>query len=396
MNSSTSSSRKIYGKICLGVSLTMVGAWCVLMMVADIIDVNAEGLMGRVVEARQALPHIVSEDKKQVMVFGSSMVDAGFSPRLFDEQVKAQGKDITSYNFGFGGLNPYFQDYLSRRIREAYEGEDKRLKLAIIEFNPFQTTKTRWDRANSTVDSFLTLLASNVELLEVTKGDLNRAMLLFNIKYVRNDISSQMVTSFMGRGIFPAERAKRERDDEAMVKRRLELGKQANELYNADFPDMPYNQWSLAWQGGRTIPQDRSAKSLEVYAEYITTQQTAVQMTNFRNRRIRTADVLGLHFEPLLVESFIRIVENFKQFSDKVEVVMLPRNTDWINYSPEAQARLDAAIAQIEKATGLSIRNHQNLKEITPQMFRDATHLARYQGDIAYTQFLVEQYIGGL
>jgi hypothetical protein len=167
-------------------------------------------------------------------------------------------------------------------------------------------------------------------------------------------------------------------------------------LYNTDFPDMPYNQWSLAWQGGRTIPQDRSAKSLEVYAEYITTQQTAAQMTNFRNRRIRTADVLGLHFEPLLVESFIRIVENFKQFSDKVEVVMLPRNTDWINYSPEAQARLDAAIAQIEKATGLSIRNHQNLKEITPQMFRDATHLARYQGDIAYTQFLVEQYIGGL
>ncbi|NQZ07932.1 MAG: hypothetical protein HRT35_12285 [Algicola sp.] len=396
MNSSTSSSRKIYGKILLGVGLTMAGAWSVLMMVADIVGANAEGVMGRVVQARRALPQIVSEDKKQVMVFGSSMVDAGFSPRLFDAQVKAQGKDIKSYNFGFGGLNPYFQDYLSRRIREAYQGEDKRLKLAIIEFNPFQTTQTRWNRANSMVDSFLTMLASNAELLAVTKGDLNRAMLLFNIKYVRNDISSQMVTTFMGRGIFPAERVKRERDDEAMVKRRRELGKQANELYAADFPDLVRRQWSLPLQGGRTIPQDRSAKSLEVYAEYIKTQQTAAQMTNFRNRRIRTADVLGLNFEPLLVESFIRIVENFKQFSDKVEVVMLPRNTDWINYSPEAQARLNSAIAQIEKGTGLSIRNHQNLEQINPQMFRDATHLARYQGDIVYTQFLVEQYIGDL
>ncbi|MCJ8270551.1 MAG: hypothetical protein MJK04_14250, partial [Psychrosphaera sp.] len=181
-----------------------------------------------------------------------------------------------------------------------------------------------------------------------------------------------------------------------MKKRRSELGKQANELYAADFPDLVRRQWSLPLQGGRTIPQERSAKSLEVYAEYIKTQQTAAQMTNFRNRRIRTADVLGLNFEPLLVESFIRIVENFKQFSDKVEVVMLPRNTDWINYSPEAQARLDSAIAQIEKGTGLTIRNHQNLEQITPQMFRDATHLARYQGDIAYTQFLVDEYIGGL
>ena len=110
MNSSTSSSRKIYGKICLGLGLAMLGALSLFYVFVNLIGASAEGIMGRVVQARQSLPEIVSEDQTQVMFFGSSMVDAGFSPRLFDAQVKAKGKEVKSYNFGFGGLNPYFQE----------------------------------------------------------------------------------------------------------------------------------------------------------------------------------------------------------------------------------------------------------------------------------------------
>jgi poly-D-alanine transfer protein DltD len=103
-----------------------------------------------------------------------------------------------------------------------------------------------------------------------------------------------------------------------------------------------------------------------------------------------------MDFEPLLIESFISIIKNFQQFSDKVEVVMLPRNTKWINYSPEARTRLNKTIAQIEAQTGVTIKDHQELDVITPEMFRDATHLARYFGDVAYTRFLLEQYLDDL
>jgi len=84
-------------------------------------------------------------------------------------------------------------------------------------------------------------------------------------------------------------------------------------------------------------------------------------------------------------------VKNFQAFSDQVEIVMLPRNTDWIVNSPEGLARLEDAIQQIETGTGIRIRNHQDLPSITPQMFSDATHLNRYQGAVNYTKHLIQE-----
>ena len=103
-------------------------------------------------------------------------------------------------------------------------------------------------------------------------------------------------------------------------------------------------------------------------------------------------DIEALHFEPFLVESFIGIVKNFQRFSDQVEVVMLPKNSRYIHYTPEAKIRLAQAIKQIEDATGIKIKDHQDIKEVNADMYRDTTHLSRYRGDIAYTDFLLSEY----
>lgn len=66
---------------------------------------------------------------------------------------------------------------------------------------------------------------------------------------------------------------------------------------------------------------------------------------------------------------FIRIVKNFQAISDRVEVLKLPKNSDWIHNTPQADARMAA---------------------ITPEMFVDTTHLARYTGGVGYTRQLVE------
>jgi hypothetical protein len=361
-----------------------------------VVGVGADGLMGRVNQAREALPEIIAGDKPQVMVFGSSMVGAAFEPRIFDAEVKAKGKEVSSYNFGFGGLNPFYQDYLSRRIREDYQAQNKRLKLAVIEFNPFQTTQTRWNRAQATIDSYLTMLASDEELIEIALADPGRGLLLFNIKYLRANVSAEMITTFFGREIFPAKRATRLKDDEKIAERRRELRKAINEYDDKDFPDYHGKRWYLPWGGGGSTMADRSPEVYELVKEQVALQHTEARMTNYVNRRVQTADILELNMEPILVEGFIGIVENFKQFSDKVEVVMLPRNTDWVNYSPEARARLDKAINQIEQATGIKIVDHQVIDEVPPEMFWDATHLSRYIGDVAYTKYLAEQYFNDL
>lgn len=384
--------RRSYGKVFLVMLLVSLLAAGLLRGIFFSMGVTPNDIMGRVVQAREALPKITAEEQELVMFFGSSMTDAGFSPRMFDREVNAMGKNIKSFNFGFGGLNPYFQDFLSRRIAEQFEQDDKRLKLALIEFNPFQASQTRWRRADFIVDSFITMLASDAELLEIAREDLTRGIRLFTIKYVRGDISAEMTTSFFGRAMFVDEQIPRFQDDEEVVKRRRELGKLLNEAFEREYPDYKGERWSYDWQGAGTIPEERSAETLKLFKEYAEVAYTDAVKKSARARRIARADIEGLHFEPLLVESFIRIVKNFQRFSDRVEVVMLPRNTAYIQYSPETRARLDAAVAQVEAATGLTVRDHQDLDVITPDMFRDASHLARYLGDVPYTRYLIDTY----
>ena len=80
------------------------------------------------------------------------------------------------------------------------------------------------------------------------------------------------------------------------------------------------------------------------------------------------------------------------EFSDHVEVILLPRNHDWIQRGPEASQRLSDVLARIERETGVTVRSFEDAPEITPEMFSDTTHLARYTGDVPYTSLLVETY----
>lgn len=385
--------RKIYAKILaitlLGMGLAMTGLYGIVLSMGA----TPQNLMGRVMESKQALPRIINEPDDLVIMYGSSMVGAGFSPRQFDHYMAEHGKQTKSFNFGFGGLNPFYQDYYSRRIRESFESADRNLKLTIIEFNPFQATQTRWNRTLFTYESYLTMLATDDEIMEIAKDDWARGIRMFTIKYLRGGISAEMITGFFGMELFPPVRPQRFKEDEEVVRRREELGRELSKRFERDYPNYSGADWYYDWQGGGTIPEERSEETLAIFDEYFATLSTDARMQNARARRIITADIEGLNFEPLLVESFIRVVENFKAISDDVEVIMLPRNTKWIHYSPEARQRLNDAIKQIEQATGLKIDDHQSLDIIEPDMFTDASHLNRYQGAVVYTEFLAEKYV---
>ena len=53
-------------------------------------------------------------------------------------------------------------------------------------------------------------------------------------------------------------------------------------------------------------------------------------------------------------------------------------------------------IAQIELATGVTIRDSQEIEGLRNAMFSDATHLNRYQGAVRFTHHLAEQFGGDL
>jgi hypothetical protein len=393
VSSSISNSRKIYLKILLVVVIGSGLSMGLVRYFSYLNDASSETILGRVMEAKQALPLIVKEPHDLVMFFGSSMTEAGFSPRLFDYELNKQGINIKSFNFGFGGLNPYFQNIFSVRIKEQFQQNNKRLKLALLEFNPFQTTVTREQGAVSLEDSFLSWLASDEEIKQITLKDPTRGLRLYNIKYLRDGISAEMVTNFFGRSFsIPRKRTEIPRDDE-LEKRIDEVGILLNEAFTNEYPDYKPSQWSYEWQGGGTIPEERSKKTLEITEEFY-------QLQNLNNRdldddrlhRIASADIIDLHFSDRLVDSYIELIKNFQQFSDQVEVIMLPRNTAWINNSAAGIQRLNTTLKKIEQATGVRIKNHQDLDVMKPSMFSDTTHLNRYQGQVAYTNHLINQY----
>lgn len=393
MNSSTSSSKNIYLKILLVILVGSGLAMANVRLFTYLNDASSETILGRVMQAKQALPQIVQEPKDVVLFYGSSMTGAGFSPRQFDRDLKEQGIEIKSFNFGFGGLNPYFQDILARRIKEQFLHNDKRIKLALLEFNPFQATKTRHRRAKSLEDSFITLLASDNEILDILRDDPERGTRLYNIKYLRDSISAEMVTNFFAGGFrTPRARTLLARDEE-LNKQFEEVGDQLTEAFEKEYPNYVSSRWSYDWQGGGTIPEERSAETLEIFEKYYLLQNKNTRnYDDDRLSRIASADIIDLDFSDGLVDAYIRLIKEFQQISDKVEVIMLPRNTKWITNSEIGLKRLNETLTKIESATGIKIVNHQDLSVMKPQMFRDTTHLNRYQGAVTYTQFLIEEY----
>ena len=392
MSLSTSNFRAIYLKIFIAISLGMSASMGLVRLFSVANGVGSDTLLTRVMVAKQALPKITAEEKDLTMFFGSSMVGAGFSPRQFDQALKEQGVEIKSFNFGFGGLNPFFQDYLSRRIRDEFNAGDKRLKLALIEFNPFQTTIRRHNRSKSAKDSFVTMLASDKEVWDITLRDPKRGLRMYNIRYLRDNVSAEMVTSHFGKGFLPPRKRSTLEKDEAIMEREKEIAEELEKRLEQDYPNRVPTPWSYKWQGGGTIPQERSAETLELSNEWYALHRSDFWMDGDRLARTHTADIIDLNFDEELVESFIRIVKNFQSFSDHVEVVLLPKNTQWIQNPPEALARMQTVLDRIERVTGVTIRNCQDLDEMTPEMFGDATHLNRYQGAVAFTNYLINTY----
>ena len=87
------------------------------------------------------------------------------------------------------------------------------------------------------------------------------------------------------------------------------------------------------------------------------------------------------------------MVKNFQAFSNRVEIILLPKNGDWIQYPPEARERLDNVIRRIENETGIKVLDMQDVPEITPDMYTDTTHLGRYTGDIPFTRLLKDEMV---
>lgn len=388
--------RQIFLRIFLTILLGMGAAMGMVRGFTMAMGADAQELLGRVLEGQDGLKRLLVEDDRDlVLVFGSSMVDAGFGPREFDQMIAEQGGEVSSWNYGFGGLNPMFQEFLARRMVDDFNANNRRAKLMLIEFNPFQTTKTRRNRAEAIVEPYMSLLSSPAEIWQQTLEDPASGLRIAEIRWLRDGVSAEAITTYFLSEPFTEPAGELDpgvERDEAISERMSEIGEEYFPLFEEEFPEFADCDWCYDWKGGNALPDERSERLTELLVEYYTLVHNDYGMGRDRLSRIRTADIEELDFDEDLVVAFIGMVNELKKISDNIEVIMLPKNDDWIKNPPEAIERQQEVVARIQRETGVVVRDFQKIDAVTNDMFSDTTHLNGLAGRAAFTQFLADEY----
>ena len=110
--------------------------------------------------------------------------------------------------------------------------------------------------------------------------------------------------------------------------------------------------------------------------------------------RIRCCDIVELHFNEGLVRDFIALVHELAAISDRIEVVLMPRNYEWVKNPPEALDRQRTVVTRIERETGAAVRDYQHLPELDGRYFLDVSHLILHEGQDRFSRLLAEDWAG--
>lgn len=92
------------------------------------VDVN------RIREFTAALPEIAERTENAAFFVGGSVVTYGFSPKVFDARMREHAIDLRSYNVGVNGNVPEVDALTVRRIGDAYNHANRRVRVMMIAF----------------------------------------------------------------------------------------------------------------------------------------------------------------------------------------------------------------------------------------------------------------------
>ncbi len=348
----------------------------------------------RLREAIAEIPAVASTPGSTALVFGSSLVFVGFSPAVFDARMEEHGIDLQSWNFGFGGLNPEIQRVLARRVRAAFESENRTLALSLVEFNPFQATKARAASNERSRDQLLMMLATPADILKLALESPERAARTVVVRYLRGSITAEAMTEIFGElaklpltAVFPDEHPDEQEvppEQAAAIDERqeamLELAFAMLEVHGGK-PTF----WELEYGGELRLLFPETE-------EYVVRmmQPTPYELERDLENRIRCCDIVDLDFDESLVADFIATVQDLAAVSERVEIFLMPKNTDWVQTSPEGMQRQRDVLERIRRETGVRIADFQEVPPFKGSKFFDVSHLTVHEGMPEFSRILAD------
>jgi hypothetical protein len=332
----------------------------------------------------------ISRREDAVLVFGSSIIQHGFSPEAFEQHL---GAPATAYNLGFPGVDPGMQALLARKVADAFEHTGHKARFTLVEFTPFQATLARgrssWYREQSAVKK--ALLADPRTFARTARRSPEEASHIGAL-WLMGGISPLSVTSLLETRIFdgpspswwpvpPPEDPGAER--KAWVAR-VHAGRYAIE--HREVPEWdPVRRGEVRWIFDETR---------EAYLAWARLRSAPEVLEADRRWRVETSDLLELRFDDQQVQAFIETVRALASVSCETRVVLAPRNRAWNQPTPEGRARLAAVLARIEHETGVPVLDLAESAEFGPEDFIDVTHLNESHGRPRFSRKLAEAVAG--
>ena len=408
MPSSTSSSeprgsRRVFLRTALVGAALWLGAMGIIRGCTAITESLAPDPFGivRIKTANRALPAIAAAPGAKAVFLGSSLVEFAFAPRVFDARLAASGIEITSYNLGIGNMNPSLQLVLARRLREAFEERGARVDLMLVEFNPFQATRKRVDANAPFHEAVLSILSSPRELRAEALRDPERALRMFTIKYVRDGVAAESITAGLGIALgsvaslldYTDVEEEHTPEYELVLDEREELagtllGQLSDEVEGWDLT----GGWQLSTRGGFPLMDDFTPETADLVARFMANLAHPKSLEQDLEQRIRCCDIVDLHFDEGLTSDFIALLQELAPISDRLEVVLMPKNHEWVVTPPDARARQRAVIEQIERETRVAVRDFQYHPALSGRYYLDVSHLTVHEGQPLFSTLLADDW----
>jgi len=348
----------------------------------------------RIQTSAAALPAALSlpadDPRKVVYVLGSSLVEFGFSPHVFDQTLTDGGEQVISYNFGYGNADPSIHELFAQRLETVFAGNPERLDLVVFEFSPFQATERRAQLTGQLDHAAHAVINDWRDFLALAPEDHEQAIALFNTRYVRAGVPAEAITNLLSLPIRNAGRLNAkviDEDGEPLD----QLGWQLYHQLMEEWPQAhPPGGWYEVDRGG--LPAEASAEAMSLARKVMKRMQHPDRMAASRQQRIDCCDMLDLNIDDAMLAKFIAAIRHAQTVSKRVDLLLMPRNEEVIQLSETGRANLAAAVDRIRRETGVEVID-MSASGYPVSDFLDADHLTLFDGRRKFSEQLARHYI---
>lgn len=348
----------------------------------------------RIQTAAANLPAALSlpadDERKVVYVLGSSLIEFGFSPEIFDQALAAQGVQTVSYNFGYGNADPSIHQKFAHRLRKDFAEHAEVIDLVIFEFAPFQATQRRAALTGQLDHAAHAVIDDWRDFLALAPDDHEEAIALFNTRYLRNGVPAEAITNLLSMPIRNAGRL----NAQVIEEQGPPLGELGWKLYHQLMDEWPQAHPPGGWyqqdRGG--LPPTASADALALSAQVMKRMQHPDRMAASRQQRIDCCDMEDLNIDPVMLDRFIDAIRQAQKVSKRVDLLLMPRNRDVIQLSDLGRENLRRAIERIAAETGVRVVDFSESDGYGVDKFFDADHLTLFSGRQYFSEQLADYY----